>query len=319
MFVGIVQVLYLTGLLKPMKYHIFGADVKTTASPIMHTVGFRKLGLPHTYHITESDDVEIYEAILNDPTFGGASIARPFKVEISTHLRRLSKHAKAIGAINTITATPTGPVGDNTDWKGIRSCISRALTPENALNVNTTALVIGAGGVSRAAIYALNHLGVSKIALVNRTTKAAHILASDISRLDPRLQIQVLETIEPKALQKMAFQPRIIIYAIPIPDDDDPNAVRTRPHQGLLGLQGGGVLLDMTFQGDISRSPLFQLSKRLLNDSWVFLPGIEVLLEQGYEQFRLWTGRRPPRAAMREAVMREYNANNLYQGTLRSI
>lgn len=285
----------------------------------MHTVGFRKLGLPHTYHISEAGELETYEAILNDPTFGGASIARPFKVEISSQLRRLSKHAKAIGAINTITATPTGPVGDNTDWKGIRSCISRALTPENALNANTTALVIGAGGVARAAIYALNHLGVSKIALVNRTLTAAQALVSDISRLDPGLQISVLETIEPSAIKLAGLRPRIIVYAIPIPDEDDPDAVRTRPHQDLLRLEGGGVLLDMTFQGDISRSPLFRLSRSVPDDSWVFLPGIEVLLEQGYEQFRLWTGRRPPRAAMRDAVMREYSANHLYQGTLRSI
>jgi shikimate-5-dehydrogenase len=309
----------LTGLLKPLKYHIFGADVKTTASPIMHTVAFRKLGLPHSYHISEASDIQSYEAILNDPTFGGASIARPFKVEIGLRLRRLSKHAQAIGAVNTITATPTGPVGDNTDWKGIRTCISRALTPENVINANTTALVIGAGGVARAAIYALNHLGVSKIALVNRTMKAAHALASDMSRLDPGLYIHVLESIESKVIKSLGLQPRIIVYAIPIPEQDDRDATRTRPHQDLLQIPGGGVLLDMTFQGDLALSPMLKLSKGIMNDAWVFVPGIEVLLEQGYEQIRLWTGRRPPRTDMRSAVMREYTGNNLYQGTLRSI
>ena len=311
--------LYLTGLLKPLKYHIFGTDVKTTASPIMHTVGFRKLGLPHTYHISENSHLQDYEGILNEPEFGGASIARPFKVELNQYLRRLSKHAHAIGAINTITSTPSGPVGDNTDWKGIRTCITRALAPENALNANTTALVIGAGGVSRAAIYALNHLGVSKIALVNRTTSHAHALANDVSRMDPQLQVQVLDSIDAESIEGRGLQPRIIIYAIPLPGPDDADATDTTPHQGLLTLPGGGVLLDMNFQGDTSRSTLRALSKEPVNSSWVFVPGIEVLLEQGYEQFRLWTGRRPPRTAMREAVMKEYNSNHLYQGELRSI
>jgi pentafunctional AROM polypeptide len=75
----------------------------------------------------------------------------------------------------------------------------------------------------------------------------------------------------------------------------------------------------MTFQGDLALSPMLKLSKGIMNDAWVFVPGIEVLLEQGYEQIRLWTGRRPPRTDMRSAVMREYTGNNLYQGTLRSI
>jgi shikimate-5-dehydrogenase len=303
----------LTGLSKPLEYHIFGADVKTTASSIMHTVGFRALGLPHRYHISEAHDIRAYETILNDPAFGGASIARPFKVEINRYLRRLSKHAYAIGAINTITSTPSGPVGDNTDWKGIRTCINRALAPENALNANTTALVIGAGGVSRAAIYALNHLGVSKIALVNRSIQNARELANDIVALDPQMQVQVIDSIEPNATQALALRPRIIIYAIPLPEKGDPDRIHLTPHQGLLTLPGGGVLLDMTFQGDTSRSILLELSTRPQNSSWAFVPGIEVLLEQGYEQFRLWTGKRPPKVIMREAVLRQFYSSKLYK------
>lgn len=285
----------------------------------MHNVAFAKLGLPHKYLIAEKNNIEEYQAVLNGPTFGGASIARPFKVDIIRYLRKLSKHAHAIGAVNTIISTPTGPVGENTDWKAIRTCILRGLSPENAITSSTMALIIGAGGVARAAIYALNHLGVTKIGIANRTRANAEQLVREMSMLDPGLSLVVLDSIEPAVLVQNRFQPRIVINATPLPRDGEIRPASIAPTSELLTLQGGGVLLDLIFQGDVSRSSLLDLSRRPENMAWVFVPGIEVLLEQGFEQFRLWTGRRPPKSAMREAVLKEMKDNKLYIGNKASL
>lgn len=47
-------------------------------------------------------------------------------------------------------------------------------------------------------------------------------------------------------------------------------------------------------------------SLQLTNGPWVAVEGAEILLEQGYEQVRLWTSRRAPRAQIRNVVMREF-------------
>jgi pentafunctional AROM polypeptide len=117
---------------------------------------------------------------VTSPDFGGASVTIPFKLDIiPLRLDRLTRTAETIGAVNLNTIIPkrTGSgrilVDDNTDWIGIRSCICSKLgdRPVGA------ALVIGAGGTARAAIYALQSLRAEVIYIYNRTASKARDLA----------------------------------------------------------------------------------------------------------------------------------------------
>ena len=78
----------------------------------------------------------------------------------------LAPEAKATGAINTVipftnTGGHRGLLGDNTNWIGIRNVVEARLPP--SLNKVDSCLVIGAGGIARAAIYALHALGAGWI------------------------------------------------------------------------------------------------------------------------------------------------------------
>ena len=89
----------------------------------------------------------------------------------------LTDAAKVIGAVNTVV--PLGNKkfrGDNTDWLGIRNALISNGVPESV--GHTAGLVIGAGGTSRAALYALHSLGCKKIFIINRT----------ISKLKPLIE-----------------------------------------------------------------------------------------------------------------------------------
>ncbi|RBQ80802.1 hypothetical protein FVER14953_09877 [Fusarium verticillioides] len=130
--------------------------------------------------------------LVKDNTFGGASITAPFKTAIIPRLDFLSEEAKAIGAVNTLlclkeptmdsllSRNTTGPTvalfGENTDWIGIHTCVQRNLSPINAVRRRTTGLIIGAGGMARAAAYALIRLGVKTILIHNRTRSRAEEL-----------------------------------------------------------------------------------------------------------------------------------------------
>jgi shikimate 5-dehydrogenase/shikimate kinase len=196
----IQQLQYATQTLNALKFYVFGSDVKYSLSPAMHSAAFGACWMPHTYDTRQCDNLTDVRALIQDPEFGGASISMPFKPEIVLLVESLSSSAKEIGAVNTLIPVRhldrqqlpedpysksqrnrAGPItafhGANTDWMGIYACISRYISPANAPSHRTTSVVIGAGGIARAAIYAMARLGVSNIFILNRTLENAETLA----------------------------------------------------------------------------------------------------------------------------------------------
>jgi shikimate 5-dehydrogenase/shikimate kinase/3-dehydroquinate dehydratase len=186
--------LYASFTLDPLTFGIFGSSVSAALSPAMHNAAFRYCGMPHRYHVFQRSTLRQIEDIVRDENFGGASISSPFKKEVFAVVDYASPEAQAIGAVNTliplrssdlqtvVDRNHAGPVkalfGDNTDWIGVHSCVQQNLSPVNAVKGRTTALILGAGGMAQAAVYAAIRLGVKTIFIHNRTLARAKHLAS---------------------------------------------------------------------------------------------------------------------------------------------
>jgi 3-dehydroquinate dehydratase type I len=194
--------LFSSSILDPMYFGIYGSNVAQSLSPAMHNAAFHAHGLRHEYTVFQHTEIQELKRLLSDPNLGGISVTAPFKSDVIPFINHMSMEAQIIGAVNTLIPLRThdlssfldrnraGPVlsvyGDNTDWVGIRECIHKNLSPINTIRPQTTALVIGAGGMARAATYALVRLGVRDIIFHNRTKKRAEALIDHFRRDWPK-------------------------------------------------------------------------------------------------------------------------------------
>jgi len=275
-------------------------------SATLYNIPSNHLGLLRSYGRLETDQVDAdVRAILAQADFGGASVTIPLKRDIMSQLDELTPEAKAIGAVNTVIPFTNagghrGLLCDNTDWIGIRNVVKARLPP--SLNKVDSCLVIGAGGTARAAIYALHAHGASRIYLFNRTRRSAE----ELVRAIPGANVELLDTLDVTSAQ--GPPPSVIVSAVPA------SATTTEEHvpdalflPSSLFSADAGVVVDMAYKP--AEMPLLRLGKTVAGGKWRSVMGIEVLLEQGYRQFELWTGRRCPRSVVSKTVLAAYEAS----------
>ncbi|KAL1664916.1 EPSP synthase-domain-containing protein [Schizophyllum commune] len=300
-FAQIQQALHLLGALPARKFYLFGTPIAHSMSPTLHNTGFAALGLPHTYSLLETQTVgDEIKAVISAPDFGGASVTIPFKLDVIPLLDELTDAAKVIGAVNTIIPVQRDGKrilrGDNTDCLGIQAAVASRLAGARV----GSALVLGAGGTARAAIYALHALGASPIYLFNRTRSKAEELHAAF----PNAPVVVLDKLD--AWSESVPAPNVIVSCVPAAaTTTEVGAEGLHLPQGLLAHQSGpAVVVDMAYKP--AETPLLQLAKAVGGEHWSTVPGVEVLLEQGFVQFELWTGRACPRESVSKTVWEKY-------------
>ena len=154
----------------PTRVGLFGWPVGHSRSPAMHNAALRELGLNWAYLLLPVRREHVCDAVrgLRGLAFAGANVTVPHKLAVMEALDEVMPEAQAIGAVNTIVNRDGYLVGYNTDGIGfLRALREGGFEPQGC-----RALLLGAGGASRAILHALLTEQV-QLTIANRTQKKA--------------------------------------------------------------------------------------------------------------------------------------------------
>ncbi len=259
----------------PILLALLGHPVGHSLSPLMHSTALKHLHLEGRYEAWDVSDLSQAMVDLKRKGFRGASVTIPYKRDIMSFLDDIDEQARSIGAVNTLIRRDDGFVGANTDWEGL----IRALRSVTSIR-GRRFVVLGAGGTARAALYGILGEGGGAV-VVNRTEKRGRELADDFGC--PSYPLTEID----------ALQGDVLINTTPV--GMTPNTeVSPVPSE---------VLSRFSLVADVIYTPL---RTRLLREAeragCTILSGVEMFVEQGAAQFRLWTGLEPPVDLMRQVV-----------------
>ncbi len=155
-------------------YGLYGYPVKHSLSPLIFNSTFEKKGLNRTYLAFSIKPENLKKAVEAARSLGveGFNVTMPHKTHIVAMMNGLDRSSRETGSVNTVSKTPRGLVGHNTDGQG-------ALRAIKAYGVNVKdcrALVLGAGGAARSIIRTLSR-EASQISVLSRDARKAKKIA----------------------------------------------------------------------------------------------------------------------------------------------
>ncbi|KAF9875064.1 hypothetical protein CkaCkLH20_07330 [Colletotrichum karsti] len=251
----------------------------------MHNAIAKSLNLPWTFYATECATIDDLLTLARKESTAGLVVTMPYKNTIMSRLDALDDLAETIGACNNVYRDASNPQklrGTNTDWLGVKGCLlEKGDQPGPVLN--KPALIIGAGGASRAAVFALHtYFKASVIYVLNRDDGEVADLICDSQRLSPSPRIIHVKEGESKDLETSYY----VVGTVPDfePKSQEELAVRASL-EDFLSRTEKGVLLDMCFKPRRTRT--IKLAEGL---GWPCVEGTHVIGYQIEEQWKLWAG-----------------------------
>lgn len=256
---------------------VVGWPIDHSRSPMIHRYWLEKYGLHGEYvkHPCTQDDFPGFLTSLDKHGFVGGNVTVPHKESAFALVDKTDSVANALGAVNTVWMEDSVLHGTNTDEYGFLANMDE-LNPgwDKRDNLQRGALVIGAGGASRAIIHALVVRKFNRITIVNRTEDKARHLAQLFGSTCCPAGLEWLE--------KPDRDPAIIINTTSLGMNDGRSPVNL------------SVFSQDTIVNDIVYTPLHTpLLRQAADLGMTPVDGLGMLLHQAVLGFEKWFGVRP--------------------------
>ncbi len=251
-------------------YGVAGDPIAHSMSPTMMNAAFRRETVNAVYLALHAKSMKDLLACVPDIPIRGLSITMPYKQDIVEVLSNSDPLTRQIGACNTVVRSQDGKLyGFNTDVAGVLVPLEQRLTLQGA-----RILLVGAGGVARAAAFGLKNKG-AEVFIVNRTAEKAQALARQAKA----------KYMKRADVAKSSFD--VIINATPVGMGNN----RQSPLEDKE--------LNTKFLFDLVYVPAeTKLMKMAQAKGIQVIPGLEMFVQQGARQFEIWSGKPAPVAEM---------------------
>lgn len=265
---------------------VMGWPVMHSRSPLLHNYWFQQHNLAGTYVPLAIQPENLSAALraLRPLGFAGCSVTIPHKIEAMKIVDEVDAVVRSMGAISCVVVRPDGSLAaTNNDWYGFLESIRQEQPDWHA--DRGPAVVIGAGGGSRAVCYGLAQSGAREVRLVNRTFERAKRIEVDFGG----------------PIKALPWEQRHEVL-------EDAAMVVNATSQGMLGqspldlnldkLPGRALAMDIIYIP--LETPFLAAARRRGNR---IMNGLGMLMHQGRPAWRAWFGIEPEVTAELRGIM----------------
>jgi len=278
----------------PRYIGLIGYPLKHSVSPYFQQAALDYYGLDIRYEAWETTPAQLPDIVKNlrEPQNVGANVTVPFKEAVLPLLDGIDDLASSIGAVNTIVKKGRELVGFNTDAYGFIEALDkeRHFDPKGK-----KAVMLGAGGVARAASFVLVQRKIASLAITDgifkRASGLAESLAGHIEKISPgskgsKPSISAFQWQKIDSAGTLDHSD-LIVHCTTIGMKDSPQEGRSPLR--LEVIPRNALVYDVVYNPRLT--PLLKLAQEAGAD---ILGGLPMLVYQGAASFKLWTGKKAP-------------------------
>ena len=267
---------------------IIGDPIEHTLSPLMHNAAFKYLDLNYIYVPFLVREGELSKAITGSKALNikGLNVTIPHKTEVIKYVDSLDKSAQLIGAVNTIKFEENYVKGYNTDGIGAVKAIEEVSELKNK-----KVIILGAGGAARAVAFQILLEGADSLIIANRTPENAIKIQKDIKE---KLNVNIKFTDLNRKLEREISDADILINTTPV--GMYPNINQSLPIKSDM-LHKDLIVKDLVYN-PLKTRLLIEAEKKGAKT----ISGFKMLIYQGMESFKIWTGVYPPMDVFENAL-----------------
>ena len=264
---------------------LIGHPLRHSISPAFQQAAFDDHGLNVKYEKWETPEAELPATVdrLRAGSILGANVTIPCKEKIIPLLDELSDTAARIGAVNTVVNRSGRLMGFNTDVEGFVTSLRE--DADYRLR-NRKVVVLGAGGVARAVVFALLNEEVTSVTVFNRSLERGRMLVRSFARAAGRIPLAAPPWTELET--SVALQDcDLLVNCTSIGMRFSATETETPLEASLIPKDA--LVYDLVYNPE--ETPFLREAKKAGAET---LGGLSMLVYQGAASFELWTGEKAP-------------------------
>jgi len=276
---------------------VIGDPIDHSLTPTMYNAAFKHLGLDNRFHCTKlrvkTNDLANFVKDIKNGKIHSANVTIPHKEKIIPHLDQLTDEARTIKAVNVVFRKNGCLIGHNTDCIGLL----RSLFGNGTSIKNKKIVILGAGGVAKAAAYALSINFARKIVIINRTISKAENLSDQIKK-------RKNTNVKARALNALRLELKDADILINCTSVGMKGYLEDESLVPIEFLNPKLIVMDMVYH---------PLKTKLISDAEKIgaktIDGSKMLLHQGVVAFELIVGTKAPVETMEKALLGVLKSN----------